>query len=188
LGYRGYKVLNPDSYLDAVVADLNGQGLCAAMDFGRQNLNLKKTNDSSELFQILQQNSFIVRRYLQTCVPAAFPITAEEAIDHIRVGFYGFRCPPGIVPPAPPLGLLLLGCEGLATATPKDRANKDIPAYVHGTEIAWNVRLGDDLIAVYDFPDQPFNKVIRSQGLGYFSVCATVKGVEGCLNGRIVRP
>jgi hypothetical protein len=36
-----------------------------------------------------------------------------------------------------------------------------------------------------DFPGVPFNKTLIAQNPGHFTLCATVKGVEGCLHGEV---
>ena len=36
--------------------------------------------------------------------------------------------------------------------------------------------------------DVAFNYVLVSREIGDFSFCATVKGVTGCLKGRVIQP
>ena len=187
LGFRGFKVLEVDSYLDTVVAKLGAKGFCAAMDPRREYLKLKRDNGQAETFEILQPQSFVKRRYLQTCRPADFPMRAEDMIARIRVAFFGFRCPEGEPKPPPYAGLLPLRCEGLVTATPKDDAGKDVPASVHGPDIEWELSQGEDVVASYPTSDQPFNRVVRPFQTGKFGLCATVKGVTGCLDGKVIK-
>jgi hypothetical protein len=82
-----------------------------------------------------------------------------------------------------------LGCDGFVTATPKQRNDDDVPAWIHGTEIAWKLRSGDDMVRVEPDPrfSNPFNRILRPTGtVGGFVLCATVLGKEGCLNGRTI--
>ena len=186
LGYQGYKVYDPDSYLDAVVAKVASRGVCASMDPRREYLKVKRDTAMAETFEILHPQSFVRRRYLQTCRPADFPVRPEDVIHYIRVAFYGFRCPPNVSRPPAPLGLLPLGCEGLATATPKDLAGKDVPASIHGPDITWELSQGEDVVAVLPNGDQDFNRAVRPLKLGKFGLCATVRGVSGCLDGKVI--
>jgi hypothetical protein len=187
LGYRGFKVFEPDLYLDAIVAKLSAQGLCASMDPRREYLKLKKDSSRAETFEILHPRSFVQRKYLQTCRPADFPVRAEDMIARIRVAFFGFRCPPDEPQPPPYVGVLPLRCEGLATATPKDHAGKDVPASVHGPDIDWELSQGDDVVTFFPSGDQPFNKAVRPFKTGRFGLCATVKGITGCLDGKVIK-
>jgi hypothetical protein len=186
LGYRGFKVLETDLYLDSVVAGLSSRGLCAAMDPRREYLKIKKSSAMAETFEILHPKSFVQRKYLQTCHPADFPMRAEDVIARIRVAFYGFRCPEGEPKPPPYMNVLPVRCEGLATATPKDNAGKDVPASVHGPEIFWELSQGEDVVATFPSGEQPFNRVVRPFTKGRFGLCATVKGVTGCLDGKVI--
>jgi hypothetical protein len=85
-GWRHYKVLQPQAYLDGVVTNLRAAGLCAQRDpdDGNQELiQVKQTNDYSEEFDILVSTGFIRRganAYRETCTPSSFPVdrTADE--------------------------------------------------------------------------------------------------------------
>ena len=108
----------------------------------------------------------------------------------MRVAFWSFDCDPGVVPPPRTIaGLLPLGCDGSVTATPKDRDGLDVPPSIHGPDIEWELRRGDEVVEVLEdwrFPN-PFNKVLRARGpIDAFQLCATVQGVEGCLSGNTI--
>jgi hypothetical protein len=134
-----------------------------------------------------------------TPTPAATPAPAPAAtptpttptpdpgrIDSIRVGFFGFKCTDGQIVPHNGWKQLPKGCIGYLTATPKKKDNSDVPLKEHGTEIAWMLRTGQGIVEVQPptFPND-FNKDLLGLKLGDFSLCATVKGVEGCLNGTV---
>ena len=61
-----------------------------------------------------------------------------------------------------------------------------MPPKEHGSDIKWNLRAGDGIVQVLPptFPND-FNKDLLGVKQGEFSLCATVKGVEGCLNGTV---
>ena len=60
-----------------------------------------------------------------------------------------------------------------------------MPLSIHGPDIEWELRRGDEVVEVledWSFPN-PFNKVLRAKGpIDAFQLCATVQGVEGCLS------
>ena len=39
-----------------------------------------------------------------------------------------------------------LGCDGFATATPKQRNGQDVPSWIHGSDIQWELREGHDVV------------------------------------------
>ncbi len=85
-GWHHYKVLQPEAYLDGVVANLRAAGLCAQRDpddGDHELIQAKSTNDYSEEFDILVSTGFIRRgagAYRETCTPSSFPVerTADE--------------------------------------------------------------------------------------------------------------
>ena len=121
-----------------------------------------------------------------TPMPAATPAPNAGSIDSIRVGFFGFKCDGGQIIPHNGWGQLPRGCTGYLTATPKKKDNTDVPQKEHGPDISWRLRAGDGIIEVLPptFPND-FNKDLLGLKQGEFSLCATVKGVEGCLNGTV---
>jgi hypothetical protein len=187
-----YRVLARDEYIDGVIADLRAAGLCAERTLDRERVVVKSTNASSEEWAVLSSSGFIRRgsySYLQTCEPAAFPVEAKDLIAYVRTAFFSFECDVDVVPPPPYEGKLPLGCEGYVTATPKQRNGQDVPSWIHGSEIEWELRDGDRVVEVA--PDwrfsNPFNKILRTTGrVDGFVLCATVLGKEGCLNGRTI--
>ena len=118
--------------------------------------------------------------------PAATPAPNAGSIDSIRVGFFGFKCDAGQIVPHNGWGQLPKGCTGYLTATPKKKDNTDVPQKEHGPDISWRLRAGDGIVDVLPptFPND-FNKDLLGLKQGEFSLCATVKGVEGCLNGTV---
>ncbi len=186
-GPGGFRVLDPEGFVTSVVGKLRQAGFCA--DFDGIEVQIKNTNDFSEQYDILLSSEHIWRgggSYRSTCNPAAFPVNPAQAISIIRVAFYAMVCSEGLTLPGLNTGVLYVGCVGNATATPKDALGDDVPAHIHGPDIEWNVRRGGgDIVEVNDVRNQPFNKRIRGLQPGDFQVCATVQGVEGCLNGRV---
>ena len=187
-----YRVLDTERYLDGLVANLRSAGLCAERTLDRQRLAVKSANDFSEEWDVLSASRFIRRTsyaYQATCEPAAFPVEPVEHIAYVRTAFFSFECEPGIVPPPRPDGRLPLRCDGYVTATPKQRNDDDVPAWIHGPAVEWELREGEDVIKVDDDwrYSNPFNKVLRPTGVtGGFVLCATVLGKVGCLNGRVI--
>jgi hypothetical protein len=127
-----------------------------------------------------------------TPTPAATPTPTPTrtpnagSIDSIRVAFFGFKCTDGQIVPNNGWGQLPKGCTGYLTATPKKKDNTDVPQNEHGPDISWRLRAGDGIVQVLPptFPND-FNKDLLGLKQGEFSLCATVKGVEGCLNGTV---
>jgi len=121
-----------------------------------------------------------------TPTPAATPAPNAGSIDSIRVGFFGFKCDNGQIVPHNGWGQLPKGCTGYLTATPKKKDNSDVPPKEHGSVISWRLRAGEGIVQVLPptFPND-FNKDLLGVKQGEFSLCATVKGVEGCLNGTV---
>ncbi len=78
-------------------------------------------------------------------------------------------------------------CSGIVTATPKDANGVNTPASIHGEDVTWKLRSGGEFVSVYPALDgNIFNYIVQAKAVGSFSLCATVRGVEGCLNGRVV--
>jgi hypothetical protein len=155
-------------------------------------VQVKSTNTLSEDFDIWNSSGFIRRggaAYRQTCTPAAFPLEARDVIAYVRVVLWRLECNAGVNPPLPNEALVPLGCDAFATATPKLRNGQDVPSWVHGTEIQWELREGQDVVSVE--PDtsygNPFNRILYTRGkVGLIYLCATVQGVEGCLYGHTI--
>ena len=117
--------------------------------------------------------------------PQAGTCPVAGVIDSIRVNPFGYRCTGG-TPPANGSGVLPSTCSADVTATPKDAAGNDVPAAVHGQGIVWSVPIGATVIFVDDGA-QPFNKVVTPRGTsGEFQVAATLCGVTGTWNGRVI--
>lgn len=190
-GLDQYRVLDAEAYLDAIVAELTAAGFCAGRALDGETLQVKDSNEMSEDFDILLSSGHIRRNaYLTSCRPAAFPVGPADVIARVRVGLWAFDCNPGVVPPHPTARKLPLRCDGSVTATPKDRDDADVPLSIHGPDVKWELRRGDEVVEV--FPDErfpnPFNLVLRPRGpIDAFQLCATVQGHEGCLNGNTIK-
>jgi hypothetical protein len=120
-------------------------------------------------------------------VPTPTPTPDPGSIDSIRVGFFGIDC--GKNNPVPGNGKKLLpkGCRGFVTATPKRKDNTDVPAKEHGPDIDWFMLYGEEFVDVQEPTfESDFNKDVVGEKVGGFGLCATVKGVTGCLAGKVV--
>jgi hypothetical protein len=124
-----------------------------------------------------------------TPAPTPTPAPDKGSIDDIRVGFFGISCGKNSTREIPGNGkkLLPLGCRGFVTATPKRKDNTDVPAKEHGPDISWELKYGDNIVDLQapTFASD-FNKDLVGKRVGPFSLCATVKGVTGCLNGDVI--
>jgi len=180
------RVRDAAGYYAGVVRNLQAAGFCA--NFDGAEVQVKNTNDFSEQYDVLLSDGGLRRgtgAYRLTCQPASFPLDPEDVIDSIRVAFYGIRCLNGRTAPNNALGLLPLDCTGFVTATPKNRDNRDVPLAVHGPTVGWSLKEGSAQVRVHD-DDQVFNKTLVGLSKGHFTLCAVVKGVEGCLYGEVI--
>ena len=120
-------------------------------------------------------------------IPTPTPVPSAGSIDSIRVAFFGITCGKGNPVPNNGWRLLPKGCRGFVTATPKKKDNTDVPAAEHGPNIAWSMLYGEEFVRVEDPTfESDFNKDVVGERVGGFGLCATVKGVTGCLNGTVV--
>jgi hypothetical protein len=183
-----FKVHDPAAYFAGVIRNLEARDFCAGYDFAE--LQVKNSSSFSEQYDILLASGHIRRgigSYRATCSPSNFPLDAEDIIDHVRVGFFGIRCIDGVTPPRNGERLLLMGCFGSVTASPKNRAGDDVDARIHGERIDWSLEQGHEAPAVHmdEYPGVAFNKYLTATNPGHFKLCATVKGVTGCLDGEV---
>jgi len=183
------RVRNEEAIHLAVANILQGQGYCAGWD--TIDLQVRNSNYFSEHYDLFDARGFLyqdpARRVRSTCRPADFPISAADRIHSVRVGFYGIQCPPGVTKPPNSSGRLPEGCLGLVTATPKDKFFGDVDARLHGPYITWELIQRRGFVAMRDDESTPFNKALRAQGTGNFSLCATVQGHRGCLDGFVTQ-
>ena len=70
LGTGSWKVLDKQRYVDAVVAAIQAQGVCAKDD--NEEIQLKNTNDFNEQYNIWTSGGYVRRSYITTCIPAQF--------------------------------------------------------------------------------------------------------------------
>ncbi len=192
-GAGQYRVRNLDGYVDGLLDELRASGHCAERSLDLERIVLKSSREFSEEWDILTSSGFIRRgryAYQRTCTPAAFPVEPSDWIAYVRTHLWGYECLPGMNPPTPSEGKIPLGCDGRATATPKQRDGTDVPARIHGPEVEWELREGEEIVTVDKdprFPDNPFNKILLPSGkIGGFVLCARVLEKEGCLNGQVV--
>src|SRR5688500_11104385 len=186
VGEGGFKVLNPNAYYAGVIRNLEARDFCAGYDFAE--LQVKNSALFSEQYDIMLASGHIRRgagAYRATCSPPNFPLDAEDLIDHVRVGFFGISCIPGVTAPRNGENKLLMGCNGNVTATPKDKDGHDIDARIHGDRIDWTLTQEYNVVRIDDFPNVDFNKTLTAVAPGHFQLCAVVKGVRGCLNGEV---
>ena len=120
--------------------------------------------------------------------PAPTPSATPDPgpIYDIRVAFFGIKCTNGKPEPNNGWRELPVGCRGYVTATPKKKDGTDVPANQHGPDIDWYLFYGDEFVRV-DPPTFPsdFNKDLVGLKVGTFGLCAVVRGVTGCLAGRV---
>jgi len=181
------RVRNEEAIHVAVARILQAQGFCAGWDL--IDLQVRDSNEFSEQYDLFDHRGFLylnpAQRVRSTCHPASFPLSAAERIDSLRVGFYRIQCPAGVTKPPNSSGRLPEGCLGLVTATPKDKFFNDVDARFHGPYITWELEQRRGFVAMRDDENTPFNKALRAQGTGSFSLCATVQGHRGCLEGTV---
>ena len=185
-GEGGFKVLKPTEYYAGVIANLQARDFCAGYDLVE--LQVKNSSSFSEQYDIMLASGHVRRgagAYRATCSPSSFPLDPEDLIDHIRVGFFGIACIPGIEVPRNGERLLYMGCTGNVTASPKDRDGDDIDARIHGDRIDWTLEQEINVVEMNDYPGVPFNKMLTARNAGHFKLCAIVKGVKGCLDGEV---
>ena len=185
-----YKIVKVGDYFTALVTKLQAAGFCAMTD-GVQTVQVKKSADLSEKYAVMTSDQYVRKgdgSYRDSCRPAIFPVDDVDYIDAIRVHFYGITCKDRTAPDNAEK-ILPLGCVGYVSATPKDKANKDVPSEIHGPDVFWETFQGDgeNLAKVTDYPGQAFNKVVDPINPGYFTMCATVKGIRGCFGFEIIR-
>lgn len=183
------KVVDGARYYEGLIAELDAAGICAVHKQDSMVVQVKSNNDWSEEYQPLTSQSFPWRgqgSYVTGCSPAAFPRAPIENIDYIFVTAYGFFCDASSVsqPTKGSKPVLPLGCDASVTATPKTFDHVDVPLSIHGPDVEWELVEGNAAIRQWDW--QPFNLTVYPLGAGPLKLCATVKGVRGCLSGRIV--
>jgi len=189
IGSGGYRVLDEKAYLEGVQTMLAGLGVCSQADNSAVNLVVKNDNELDETYTILTPKGFIQRgwrSYVTSCVPAGFPLSPEDQFSYVRTAFFGYQCADDVKQPVPATGELPVVCSGIVTATPKDANGINTPPEIHGSDVSWRLRSGADVVSAYPALDgNIFNYIVQARAVGAFSLCATVGGKEGCLNGRV---
>ena len=186
------RVIDQDQYYVALIAELDAAGICAIQKPDSMVVSVKADNELSEEYQPLTSQRYPYRgqgSYVIGCNPASFPRAPIDHIDHIFVTAYAFACDP-----AGDLSLTTTGsrpafpttCIARVTASPKTADNVDVPPDVHGPDIEWELVEGN--VAYDQWSWQKFNLNVYPLGPGPIKICATVKGVRGCLAGQIFVP
>jgi len=87
-----FRVLDTESYLDNMVANIRRQGACAERDpddFRSQRILAKDANDFSESFSVLSEGGFIRRgrsAFVETCTPSSFPVDRVGDVPPVGSG------------------------------------------------------------------------------------------------------
>lgn len=118
--------------------------------------------------------------------PGSGSCPVAGVIASIRVNPFGYQCPAGTPVPNNSSGVLPIGCTAVVTATPKDVAGRDVPDNVHGPNITWSTESGASFIDVTDWPGNAFNKNVAGRSPGEFRLTASLCGITGAWNGRVV--
>jgi hypothetical protein len=186
---HGYLVRDQDAFYAGVIGKLQAMGMCGQTDYTKETLSIKADNTYSENYHVLTSQSRIrwgAKSYVNSCTPANFPLTPDQAVARVNVSFYGIQCPIGEEPPNAALKQVPAGCRGSATATPKYADGSDVPWNLHGM-VNWYFQFGEGTTATYWVPDpsQPFNVIVYGIAVGEFSLCATVQNKTGCMNGQV---
>jgi hypothetical protein len=191
-GDRRFRVLDESAFYEGVIANLQAGGLCAQRDYtDYSRIAMKEDNSYSETYDVVGRQTRILRgpeRYVHTCTPASFPLPPGDVVARVTVSFFRYTdCPAGTVLPPPP-NSIPVGCRGTVTATPKDSLGNKLPPELHGSDITWFVQYGDGTtISTGPSPDGvTFNRIVQGNQAGEFSLCATVAGRTGCLNGQVL--
>ena len=180
------RVLDEEPFHLAVARLLQARGFCAGWDL--LDLQVRNSNAFSEQYDLFDRGGHLRARedrLRSTCTPASFPLAAAERIDSLRVGFYGITCADGRTPPRNGEGRLPLGCTGFVTATPKDARGADVDARVHGPHVTWELEQRLEFVRLEDYPDVPFNKIVKPTSRGEFRLCATVQTHTDCVAARV---
>jgi hypothetical protein len=188
-GPGSVRVLEPDDYYLALGATLGEAGYCAQMDVDKAYLRVKLDNEVSEDYQVMTGKGFTARGvwiYRSSCAPAAFPVAAPDAISYIRLSFFGFECAPGAPTPERGTRQLPMSCDGHLTATPKDLNGRDVPSKIHGSDVQWRFKRGEEFVSLREWPDEPFNLTVMPRTPGFFKICASVQGLTGCLGVEVI--
>jgi hypothetical protein len=189
VGERSYRVTDTNAYYQGLTDVLAAGGICAQMDATKSYLQVKGSNDFSEDYEVLTSKGFTPRGvwiYRDTCTPASFPVSAADTISYIRISFFGFNCNAGVKPPEKADKKLPMGCDGYLTATPKDADGRDVPEQIHGEDVTWSFKRGEEFVNLRQWPEQPFNQTVYPVAPGFFKLCARVQGVSDCVGIEVV--
>jgi hypothetical protein len=189
IGEGGYYVNSEEAVSAEIVKRLQAMGLCAYWDFTRRLVQVKNSSSFSEDYEVIRENGHLRRGAAlagYVCTPASFPVSPADVIDTIRVGFYEIWCEDR-TPPHNNEKEIPVDCVGTLTATPKTASGAPVDARIHGPSIEWTVIQNADYVELLDYEHEEFNKYLRAYDPGEFRVCATVQGVQGCMDGRVIK-
>lgn len=185
-------IKDQEGYYQAVIAELDKAGICAAR-VGSTELDIHVTNsyNFSDRFQIMTGYAYPWRgkkSYVESCTPAALPKAEINSVDWIFVTAYGtLNCNPNEKITNPFVSgnkaEIPIQCEASVTATPKTWGGLDVPEDISGTEVEWVLVEGD--FVFWEWETKQFNVTLSPRYPGPAKLCATIKGVTGCLNGVI---
>ena len=189
-GSSQYRVREGDAFIEAVLAVLQGQGMCAFRIPESNAIQVKSSNDLSEEYEMISGRGFIHRgtsACLRTCSPANFPLDVGDPVARVYVGIFRFRCVGGVTAPPTYENRIPIACDAVITATPKDKDGQNVPWWLHSMNVEFWVRNGEgNVVVIGDVPDQPFNKWVYPKGVGSFSICAAVDGRQTCMNAQVI--
>ena len=139
-----------------------------------------------------------------TVLPTAAPSTpaptppggaAPCVVPALRVAPFGYDCIASVPVPSNTSGRLPIGCIAVLTATPKYGDGRDVPPELHGPNISWSVISGQNVVALIDFPNEPFNKLVKplsdttadptDVSSGFFTIQATACGTTGTFTAQV---
>ena len=189
-GSSQYRVRDAEGFIQAVLVVLQGQGMCAFRIPESNAIQVKRSNDLSEDYELVSGRGYIHRgtsACLRSCTPANFPLDVGDPVARIFVGIFRFRCVDGVTAPPTYENLIPIACDAVITATPKDKDGQNVPWWLHHMNVEFWIRNGEgNVVVIGDVPDQPFNKWIYPKGVGAFSVCAAVDGRQTCMNAQVI--
>jgi hypothetical protein len=75
--FDGERVLNVGAYVVGLIKNLDRQGICAAYD--GEELAVRTQGDFNDQYDVLTSGDLVRRYYVNTCVPAVFPLARGPA-------------------------------------------------------------------------------------------------------------
>ena len=116
-----------------------------------------------------------------TPAPVASPSPGASTIpagSYLRVGMFSCSCPTGLACSSNGAATLQVGCTAELTATPKGPDGTDLPASVHGPNVAWSFVGQGSIVQCAQWSGEPFNASCRALAIGSAGITAAVPGVQ----------